>query len=349
MIMNKMMPVIMNDQFERLAVIDDYISFIWSTRYYTSGDFQLMIDANEKNKQLIQKDYYVVRDDDQNVGIIEDIMIQRNEDAHEVLIVKGRFLDCIIARRIIAVQTTVSGKVSACIEQLLEENIINPSIAARQIDNFTIDSYEIATTMQAQYTGKNLLDTISTICKTYGIGYKVTLNDDHEFVFQLYEGTDRTYDQNVNPWVVFSDTYDNLLSSQYEENYKNIATAVLVAGEGEGLDRKTAWVTDGSTGLDRHEVYKDQRNIQSNDGEISEEEYMDLLEESGKESLTKYTTAFTGTVYFDSITYKQDINVGDLCVIENSRWGIYLNTRLVEVIESVNEAGEYSITPTFGV
>lgn len=347
--MEKMIPVIMNDQFERLAVIDDYSSFIWSTRYYTSGDFQLIVDVDESNMSLFIKDYYVVRDDDENAGIIEDIQIQRNEDLKEQLIVKGRFLDAIIARRIIAVQTTVNGKISACIEQLLIENIINPSDSVRRIDNFIISSYEISTTMHAQYTGKNLLNTIADICKTYGIGYKVTLNDDHEFVFQLYEGTDRTYDQNVNSWVIFSDTYDNLLSSKYEENYQNMVTAVLVAGEGEGLDRKTAWVTDGSTGLSRHEVYKDQRNIQSNDGEITEEEYMELLEESGKESLTKYTTAFTGTVYFDSIKYKEDINVGDICVIENSRWGIYINTRLVEVIESVSETGEYSITPTFGV
>ena len=349
MIMEKMLPVIMNDQFERLAVIDDYNSYIWSTRYYTSGDFQLCIDASQANMQLFQKDYYVVRDDDENVGIIENIMIQRNEDLHEVLIVRGRFLDAILARRIIAVQTTVSGKISACIEQLITENVINPSEVARKISNFTIESYEINTTMEAQYTGKNLLDTISGICKTYGIGYKVTLNEDNEFVFQLYEGVDRTYDQNTNPWVIFSDTYDNLLSSEYEENYQQLANAVLVAGEGEGLDRITAWVSDGSTGLARHEIYKDQRNIRSDDGEIPEEEYIELLKESGKESMTKYTTAFTGKVYFNSVTYKQDIGIGDLCVIENSRWGIYLNTRLVEVIESVNEAGEYSITPTFGV
>lgn len=349
MTMNKIFPVIMNDQFVRLAAVDDYSSFIWSTRYYTSGDFQLIVDVSDNNRTLFMEDYFVVRDDDENVGIIEDIKIQRNEDGKEQFIITGRFLDAVIARRIIAVQTTVTGKVSACIETLLNQNIINPSIAARQISNFTIQSYTVNTTMEAQYTGKNLLTTISDICKTYGIGYKVTLNDDHEFVFQLYEGVDRTYSQNVNPWVIFSDKYDNLLSSDYEENYQNIATAVLVAGEGEGLDRKTAWVTDGSTGLARHEVYKDQRNIKSNNGEIPAADYIKLLEEAGKESLTKYTTAFTGTVYFDNIEYKKDINVGDLCVIENARWGIYINARLVEVIESIDESGQYNITPSFGV
>lgn len=349
--MKEILPIVMNTSFQRLAVIDDYSSFIWSPRYYTTGDFQLIVDVKESNMQLFQKDYYIVRDDDDNVGVIEDILIQRNEDAHEVFIVKGRFLASILGRRIIALQTTLSGQVSACINSLITQNIINPSIAARKISNFVLGSYSglPSQTMEAQYTGKNLLETISDICNAYGLGFKVTLNANNQFVFMLYSGKDRTYDQNVNPWVIFSDTYDNLLSSEYEENYQDIATAVLVAGEGEGLDRKTAWVTDGSTGLLRHEVYKDQRNIRSNDGEITPADYTKLLQEAGKESLTKYTAAFTGTVYFDNITYKQDINLGDLCVIENPRWGIYMNTRLVEVIESVNEAGEYSIIPTFGV
>ena len=122
----------------------------------------------------------------------------------------------------------------------------------------------------------------------------------------------------------------------------------MVAGEGEGLDRKTAWVGDDKSGLDRYELYKDQRNIRSNDGEISDDEYTELLKEAGKESVTKYTTAFTGKVYFENIKYKTDINLGDLCVIQNSEWGIYINTRLVEVIESVDETGAYTITPTFG-
>ena len=347
--MKEIMPVIMNTSFERLAVIDYYISFIWTTRYYTSGDFELCVDVNEQNMALFVKDYYVVRDDDENVGIIEDIQIERNEDGQEILIVSGRFLDSILARRIISEQTTVTGSISSCINTLINQNVINPSISARKISNFVLGSYNISQTMKAQYTGKNLMETVSKICETYGIGFKVTLNNQHQFVFTLYEGVNRTYDQSVNPWVIFSDKYDNLLSAQYEENYKKVINAVLVAGEGEGTARRTLWVTDGDTGLARRESYKDQRQLQSDDGEISDAEYEALMQEAGEEDLTKYTAAFSGTVYFDGITYKEDVNVGDLCVIENSRWGIYLNSRLVEVIESVSESGEYSIVPTFGI
>ena len=347
--MKEILPVIMNTNFERLAVIDDFISLIWTTRYYATGDFELCVDVNDENINLFREDYYVVRDDDENIGVVEDIKIQKNEDGHEIMIVTGRFMDCLLERRIIATQTTVSGNLNACIKQLINENVINPTIAARKISNFTVQDASISTKMTAQFTGKNLLETICEICETYGIGEKVTLDEDNNFVFQLYEGVNRTYDQDENPWVIFSDKYDNLLSSEYEENYQQVKTAVLVAGEGEGIDRKTLWVTDGQTGINRRELYKDQRQIQSNDGEIDESEYMDLLQQSGKESLTQYIAAFAGTVYFDSITYKQDVNIGDLCVIENSRWGIHVNSRLVEVIESISETGEYSIVPTFGV
>lgn len=347
--MKEILPVVMNTDFERLAVIDDYNSFIWTSRYYTTGDFELCVDVNEKNMSLFMMDYYIVRDDDEHVGIIEDIKIQNKEDDHELMIITGRFLESILGRRIIGQQTTVTGKISACINTLITQNIINPSVASRQISNFTLGSYTVNTTMQAQYTGKNLLDTISEICQTYGLGFKVTLNSNNQFVFQLYKGTDHTYDQSDNPFIVFSDRYDNLLSSEYEENYADYSTAALVAGEGEGNERKTLWVTDGKTGISRREIYVDQRNIQSDEGEIPEEEYMALLQEAGEEHLTKYTVAFTGTVYFDSVRYKEDVNLGDLCVIENSRWGIYMNTRLVEVIESVSETGQYSIVPTFGV
>ena len=347
--MNEVLPIVMNSSFERLAVIDDYSSFIWTIRYYSAGDFELVVAASEKNKDLFRQDYFIVRDDDENVGIIEDIKIQHSAEGADTLAVTGRFLSSILDRRIIAVQTNVSGTISDCIDQLIDENVINPSIAARKIGGFVLGEYTISQTMEAQYTGKNLLETISAICETYRIGFKVTLNDQNEFVFMLYEGVDHTYSQNVRPYVIFSDRYDNLLSSEYEENYQNIATAVLVAGEGEGLERKTVWVSDGGVGLDRHEVYKDARSIRSNDGDIPDSEYYELLAEAGREDLTKYIAAFTGEVYFDKLNYRDDVNIGDLCVVENSRWGIYMTVRIVEIIESVSETGEHTIMPTFGV
>ena len=161
--MKQIMPIVMDTNFTKLAIIDDYISLIWTSRYYEAGDFELCVNVNPINYNLFKQDYFIYREDDENVGIIEDIKIQRDADGKEIFIVTGRFLSSILARRIIAVQTTVSGSISNCINKLINENVIDPSIAARKISNFVLGDYTISQTMQAQYTGDNLLKTISDI------------------------------------------------------------------------------------------------------------------------------------------------------------------------------------------
>lgn len=344
-----MIPIIMNTNFEKLCVIDDYISFIWATRYTQTGDFELCLDLGSKALNYIKKDYFVLRDDDSNVGIIQRIRIERDDDAHETMIVSGKFLDAIVSRRIIAKQTQLYGRVDACIQTLLEENVIDPINAERKIPNFSFESsLPDNLFMQQQFTGDNLLEAIDEICEKFHLGHRTILNGSG-FKFQLYAGVDRSYNQNVNPRVIFSDEFDNLLSSEYEENYEKIVTDVLVAGEGEGIERKTVWTDfDPQSGLARFEAYADARNASTNGGEIDDATYYAQLKEDGLEDMVQITRAFSGKVYFGSYVYKKDVNLGDVCVIENKRWGIYINSRLIEVIESVSESGEYSITPTFG-
>lgn len=345
-----MIPIILDTTFHKIGLIDDYVSFIWCSRYYATGDFELVVNVDGNNTDMLRKDFYIMRETDDNVGIIENIQITRNEDDNELMIVTGRFLTSILGRRIIEKQTQLNSTVTNGIYSLLINEAIAPVDEARKIPNLIYKLFTSTARLQAQYTGDNLLETIETICEAYGIGLKITLTENNEFLFELYEGTDRSYNQSVNPYVIFSDEYDNLISSDYQEKHDSVVTDVLVAGEGEGTARKTLWVSKSSnSGLQRYEVYKDQRQLSTNDGEISDDEYLAQLKESGLEELRTRTTSFTGQVYFDNVEYRKDVKMGDICVIENTRWGIYINTRLIEVIESVDESGKYTVTPTFGV
>lgn len=345
----EILPIIANSNFIKLGVLEEYKSFIWTSRYYSPGDFELCINVNPKSVEFLQINNYVMRDDDDNVGIIESLVIETDEDGQEIMIASGRFIGSILNRRIIATQTLFSNQyVSSVINTLLTNNIINPSVAARKIDNFVSGiTANMGPQITTQFTGQNLSDTVSKLCASYGLGFKVIINSSGQFEFELYEGTDRSYGQSINPYVVFSEQYDNLISSQYEENHQAMVTNVLVAGEGEGTDRITAW-TGTNTGLARYESYKDARDMSTNNGEISQSEYMNQLVARGKENMTDFTTAFSGEVDFSGIRYKQDVNLGDMVTVENSRWGISMNCRLVEVIESIDESGAYTINPTFG-
>lgn len=343
-------PIILNTAFEKKCLFDDYISFIWTPRYYSPGDFELCLPVTQKSLTYINKDYYVMREDDENVGIIENIDIKNDQFGNEMMIVSGRFLSAILERRIIAKQTQFnSSTVSNVVKRLIRDAITQPEIEARQISNFVYQQHVIDTPITRQFTGQNLLTTVEELAKEFGFGFKTTLSSG-QFRFTLYEGIDRTYDQNENPYAVFSDKYDNLLSSEYIEHYSDQITDVLVAGEGEGLQRKTVWASKRNpTGLARYEMYKDSRNTRSNDGEIPEAEYLASLRNEGKAEITNYTKAFSGQVDFENVKYKEDIGLGDLCVIENSKWGIHVNARLIEVIESVDETGAYTLNPTFGL
>lgn len=346
-----MVPIIANTGFQRLCILDDYISFIWTSRYYTSGDFEICTGLSDLALSVLRYGFFVFREDRDDVGIIEKLDIQKDADGKEMIIASGRFVTSILGRRIVAVQTQINNAyVDDAVYTLIDDNVINPDIPERAIPNFEIEeSFTTTKKITIQITGKNLMESIQHICEPVGIGYKVTV-ENGDFVFKLYEGTDRSYGQSVNPYIVFSDQYDNLFSSEYQENYADIVTDVLVAGEGEGLDRKTIWASRaGLSGLERYEKYQDARNMSTNEGEIPDQEYYEQLEAVGLEAITSYVASFSGEVDFNSVRFGVDVFLGDICTVENKRWGIFLNCRLVEVIESVDEAGAYTITPTFGI
>lgn len=345
---------VLNSSYEKIAVIDNYQSIIWTLRYFTPGDFELYTPATPELLQILQVDNMLVRDRDcindeyHNVMMIRNIEIQSDAETGDSLIITGQCLKSIVARRVVANQTNLSGTVTDCIRQLITENIISPNDSDRAIDNFTLgtDSVDNPPVMKMQITGDNLATAIAELGATYGYGWDVYIKAGN-LVFYIYEGADRSFNQNINPHVVFSTEYDNLLSSNYKENRDNYANVAIVAGEGEGTARKK--VTVGTaTGLDRIELWVDDRNASSNDGEITSTEYLNLLEAAGEEKLaeTEITTEFTGEILPGAnFTYGVDYFLGDIVQIEND-YGISKATRITEIIASKDENGE-NVIPTF--
>ena len=204
--------------------------------------------------------------------------------------------------------------------------------------------------LEAQYTGDNLYDVIQKICEEQGIGFKITLNDEKQFVFELYAGSDRSYDQTRNPYVIFSPKFENIINSNYIESKASLKTVTLVGGEGEGADRRYTTVGGGS-GLNRRELFTDARDISSNvgsDDALTDAEYMAQLQQRGKEKLAENVsiTSFEGetetTIMFQ---YGKDFFNGDIVQIANE-YGHETKARILEIVRSEDKDG-YSVYPTF--
>lgn len=345
-----MIPYLLDTSYTLKTEFSDFISFIWTTRYYDTGDFELVVPITEKALTYVKAGYYIVRDDDENIGIIEKIELITAEDEADRMIITGKLGDCILGRRIIASRQSFKNKtVGQIVDGLISSQITLPTIAARKITDFVYsDDTTLATTLSRQYTGDNLEEAIQELCQTYGLGYKVIFNrTTSKFECHLYEGSDRSYAQNTLPYVVFSTSYSNLTNADYIEDYSGLITDVLVAGEGQGSSRVTQWAHETvNSGLNRYEAYEDAREISSES--LTTLEYKAQLEAQGLEAITHILTALGGEVVLNNYEYGQDFYLGDIVRVEVPAWNLGTNARIIEVIESISELGVHTIIPTFG-
>lgn len=340
---------VLDSSFNTVDIIDDYLSLIWTSRYYSAGDFELYVSAYEKALRTLVRGRYLVRDRDivsgdefHHVMRIENIELVTDEEDGNRLIVTGSDLKGILQQRVISSQTTLNGTAANGIKTLIQNAITSPSVSARTISNFTFgtDVNLTAVNIDRQFTGDNLAEAVTDICINAEYGYDIYLKNG-SFVFYLYQGEDRSFEQNTNPYIVFSDEYDNLLSSDYIVDGTSYRNVVYVAGEGEGTARKIVPVGTAS-GLSRYEMWLDSRNTSSNEGAITAAEYTKLLQQEGREALTEaaMVTTFEGEVINTNLrNYGEDFFLGDLVQVENE-YQISAKVRIIEAIESEDENGE---------
>lgn len=348
----------MDTNFKMVSVLDVFISFIWTDRYYEYGDFELYTRVSTDILSKIQSEYYLLNKESEHLMIVENIEIETDlEDGHTVKIT-GRSLESILDRRIVWSSTIISGNIQDCIKKLLNDSIISPSISERKIDNFIFDTSnnsKITNTIieETEYNGDNLYEIISGLCSANDIGFKVVLNKSNQFVFSLYVGEDRSYEQTKNPYVTFSPEFDNLINSNYVESIQDYKNVTLVAGEKDDNDIPKTASTGNVSGLSRRELYTEATDInqkQEDDTTLTDEEYKNLLIQRGNEALLEHKISVTFDGEFDATqmyTYNKDFFMGDVVQVANE-YGIESKARIIEFIQSQDTNG-CSMYPTFSI
>jgi hypothetical protein len=352
--------------FEPVTIFDTYESFIWTDRYNEPGDFEIYTVLKPEYLSFFKRDYYVEIEDSEHMMIIENIETETDAESGNHLRISGRSLESILDRRIVWNQTNIEGSLEKGIRQLLTENIIAPEIKERQIENFIFeDSTDIRVTdlnMENQYTGDTLLEVIEDVCKDNDIGFKICLNDNNQFVFSLYAGVDRSYEQDVNEYVVFKPSYDNVISSNYKEEGESFKNVCLVVGDDRNFDAdaqdetliineddkvKIARVVGYASGLSRRELYSNASGI-NKDEDMSEDEYKAKLDQHGTEELNKHMIKKTFDGQYETtkmFVYKRDFFIGDIVQVSDG-FGNEAPSRILEFIWSHSASG-FEAYPTF--
>lgn len=270
---------ILNQNLLVAGIAEEYKSLIWNNRYWSDGDFELALPASVENISMCQKGFYVIRTDDDMVGVIEKIEVDTAYDGENLLIVSGRSITSMFDRRVFLGARLSSP--STTIENYLLNQVrlccINPTgwseAGAPTIEDLSENrkmkngdgtqllietvAYNLPKKSSANKWFPNLGETIKELCQGAGYGYKMQLLSSGVFRFKLYNGFDKSNT------VFFTPEFDNLSSSKYiadSTKYKNV---VYVQGNGtvEGSSRIAIYDTSDANhpvkSTERYEIYID--------------------------------------------------------------------------------------------
>lgn len=364
--MNMTIINVYDSSFNLLGVVDSYVSIIWRPAYFDIGDFEIYLGASGEAIELLKENRIVVRASDVSMDeqgnttyktpmIIKNIELITDVENGDYLSISGRELKYILHQRIIWSQTNLSGRAELGIRRLIDENAINPLDSKRIIPNLVLGAeYGLQDNIEKQLTGNFLDEAIVEICTAYNYGWEV-YGFNSNMVFIVYKGIDRSYGQSINPYVVFSDNFENLYNTDYQLFTEEFANMALIGGEGEGTGRTYTTVNESLSGLNRYELFVDAKDVSSNkDSEqaIPMNQYILLLKERGQEKIAEatITEGFSGEVLSDvnsNYVYGQDFDLGDTVTVINS-YGITKNVMVLSAIESEDESGK-KLLPQFNI
>jgi hypothetical protein len=331
-----------------ISVLDIFESLIWTDRFYDCGDFEIYTQVNEETFNNLKPGNYIYRLDSDNTMIIEDRQITVDKDEGARLIVRGRTLESILDRRIIWDAVVLNGNLQTNIELLLNQNVISPTISARAIPNLTfehsIDPVITALTIDTQLNKEGLYETLKKLCDAKDIGFRITLNAELSgLVFKLYSYQDRSYSQLTNSYVIFSRSFENLISSDYSEKNSEAKNITLIEGKAED-DTPIMMIVGSGSGLDRREIYTDAKDLAwtIDDVAILEAEYISHMNQKGLETLSSKNILVTSLECEADLTrmfiYREDFFIGDVVQLV-SDYGVQGRAQIIEMIYSQNLSG----------
>jgi hypothetical protein len=354
---------------ELIGVIDMAKSIIWHSVFFGVGDFEIYAELTPKHLQLLKEGNYITRSDADSIGIIEAINITFSVTDGYMIAASGRFAKSILDRRLIYklsgntnTPTILRGNVEIAARQLVLDNAISCSFDNRRnIDILGLGALanlpaiivdENGTAAQKQVSYQPLLEYTDEFLKEYGYAAKVVLNDSNKkLLYVVYAGTDRSTDNtDGNAPVIFSTDYENISESTYSYNEQNARNAVLIGGEGEGLERFYSLLTAGKTGLQLREMwldasginktYKDDNNVEQT---YTNAQYTTMLNQAGKKQLAALPAleTFSGVINatFGNWIYGRDFYLGDIVTLQDNTIDKYAAVRIVESLEVQDENG----------
>jgi len=369
--------------FEKVAIVENFSSLVWTERHSSYGDFELVVEATNYNQTNLRKGTYLLRDPppagSRALMVVENIQIDNEKITNGskksgVMKVSGRSIESFFDRRVIvpsydpveppAIPGTPTAELldarkdarsvmddfvyKAAIVPYLNEDII-PQL--RLATNVILD----APFINAKSTvDGSLYDCIKVVADLTDLGFFLrfsyqdyTVNSNYNLDFTVRKGVNRTSNQTAVPNVIFKSSFDNLIDTTSlvsDQEYYNYAQ-VYGADWTVRQDVVAPGVPADISGLDRRVLIVDGNNVKR---PTSGQAFRNRLKQRGLEELAKKRPlfAFDGTIDPGGLfKFGSDYQLGDYVDIADSNG----NTTVSKVSEYIWYVGTDGISeyPTF--
>lgn len=324
-----------------LAEIDDYEYLSLRRSYHIFGKFELRINSNKKHVDKLQKNNLIMLDNDPHrVAIIQHREIGLDEDGKksEQWIITGSTLETVTKQRVVIpvapnTHDSIEGNGETAMKHYINNHLVNPVDPKRKMPNLVI-APDLQRGKPMKYASRygNLSEDLESLSKISGMGWEIHLDlTNRQWVFDCYEGVDRTTNQSIVPPIIFSTDFGTLKGASFAESILDYKNIVYVAGAGEGATREVAEVGTGE-GLTRYEKFTDASNTE------------DLtLQQQGENELKelKETMTFDASIEtrHSPFEYEKDWFIGDIVTVVHKEWGVVMHARVTSVLETYDSSG----------
>lgn len=325
-------------------------------KYYGTGEFEVYTQATARTLASLQNGNYIKIPKRPYLWIIEKTEKTFDADRGLMISATGRQAKAILGKRIINVQTQLATDLKTAVAGLINKHAGINASEIRRIQGLTEARGEVAQAIsETQVNYENLLTYTDELLQAYECGAELTISG-ADLNYRIYKGADKTES------VIFSQIFDNLLSTRYTQDESGYANFALIGGQGEGADRITDTVDLASSpaaGIDRCEIFVDAKDI-SNEytDESGAKQTLDIttqaglatykgwLKERGKQRLAEYIRVETFDGDIDTAnsvyTFGDDYYLGDKVRVQDSRLGVYITPRILKytIIQTADEYAE---------
>lgn len=325
----------MNASMETLGTISSF-NIQWNRRYYESGDFAIQVRAKDWNKDTA----YVYVSTRPEIGMVEKVESDRQVKG-AFLNISGFFLEGMFNWKVIMAKYVVDGNVPDGCRALMSTylNLLGNLTVSISPGIIGSDDSCIAE------GGERLGDSTYSLLKLQELSQRLVCNcETRTLTYEIWQGLDRTQDQNVYSYACFSQdngSIDSLALTTDKSDYYNCAHIVY------GNDVHTEVMNYVDVNDPRRWLYIVSDLVEED--YPTAEKFAAAVRAAALIELQKHLNIVNidAKVLQNNLYYRVDYDLGDKCYVRDSDTGLSYETRIIEVNEVWKQNG-HTISLQFG-